>query len=75
MPKAIDLPYPNVEVVWRHVIEMLMRLVALWKHFCCYNGLDPFLWLLAYCTVMYCNTTAFEGYAHSDVLASMNTVG
>jgi hypothetical protein len=73
--KAVNLPYPNVEVAWRYVIAMLERLVvALWK-LRCYNGLDPSLWLLPCRTMMPCNIAAFEGYVHFDVLGSMNAIG
>jgi hypothetical protein len=72
--EAGDVPYPNLKVARQHVIAMRRRLlVALWKLHC-YNGLDPSLWLPLCHAMMPCNTIAFEGYVHFDVLASVNAV-
>jgi hypothetical protein len=48
--------------------------MVLWERRC-YSGVDPSLWLPPCRIVMPCNTTAFEGYVHSNVLVSMNAVG
>jgi hypothetical protein len=59
--EAVDPSHLNAEVVWRRVIALLRRLVALREQRLLYYRREPSLPYLACHIVMYCNIIAFEG--------------